>query len=151
VLHEALRYAMKERGATVKIVMDSAQDIAQSRTNALAADGAEVRFLVGLRYPGSAGIMHSKMVIVDDRVVFAGSNNFSSSGLITNEENSVVLRAPRHLARVQGFTCQFERMFEAGVAPGQTQPATTNRAGGPPSSPSTPARPTSSSSRRPAR
>ena len=123
VLHEALRYAMKERGATVKIVMDSAQDSAQSRTNALAADGAEVRFLVGLRYPGSAGIMHSKMVIVDDRVVFAGSNNFSSSGLITNEENSVVLRAPRHLARVQGFTCQFERMFEAGVAPGQTQPA----------------------------
>ena len=125
---DALIWAMRERGATVHIVMDSAQDVAGSRTNALAVAGAEVRFLEGLHYESSSepgvdkvGIMHNKMLVVDDQVVITGSNNFSSTGLVTNEENSVVLRAPVYADRIAGFACSHDRMFEAGVPPGQPQ------------------------------
>jgi phosphatidylserine/phosphatidylglycerophosphate/cardiolipin synthase-like enzyme len=129
-LHDALRFAMEEKGATVKIVMDSAQDVPDSRTRKLAEDGAEVRFVVGLRHTSSfepdverTGIMHSKMLVVDDKVLVAGSNNFSTGAMTTSEENSVVLRGTRHAARIAAFTCQFDRMFEAGVPAGEPQRA----------------------------
>jgi phosphatidylserine/phosphatidylglycerophosphate/cardiolipin synthase-like enzyme len=129
-LREALRYAMDEKGATVRIVMDVAQDRPDSGTGQLAAEGAEVRYLVGLRYRSSfepdverTGIMHSKMVLIDDVLLFTGSSNFSTSAMITNEENTVVLRGSRHAARIGAFRCQFERMFEAGVEPGAVQRA----------------------------
>ena len=41
---DALLFAMRERGATVKIAMDSGQDVPESRSSQLARDGAEVRF-----------------------------------------------------------------------------------------------------------
>ncbi len=84
-----------------------------------------MRFLDGLHYTNSVGdavgIMHSKIVTVDDQVVFTGSNNFSSTGFVTNEENSVVLRAPAHAARIAAFACDVDRMFDIGVPPGQPQ------------------------------
>jgi phosphatidylserine/phosphatidylglycerophosphate/cardiolipin synthase-like enzyme len=65
--------------------------------------------------------MHSKIVAVDDAVVFTGSNNFSSTGLITNEENSVVLRGSTNADRIRSFQCDVDKMFDIGVAPGQPQ------------------------------
>jgi phosphatidylserine/phosphatidylglycerophosphate/cardiolipin synthase-like enzyme len=121
---DALLFAMRERGATVKIAMDSEQDLPDSRSSQLARDGADVRFSRGLEFESSVdgsqqfGILHSKMVIVDDQVLFTGSNNFSASGFITNEENSVVLRATAHADRIAAFTCDFEAMFAAGSLPG---------------------------------
>ena len=55
------------------------------------------------------------------RSVFTGSNNFSSTGFITNEENSVVLRAPGYSPRIAAFTCDVDKMFDIGVEPGQPQ------------------------------
>jgi phosphatidylserine/phosphatidylglycerophosphate/cardiolipin synthase-like enzyme len=122
---DALLWAMQNRAATVKVVMDQAQNNPTSRTTLLAQQGAQVRFLDGIHYTNSVGpavgIMHSKIVLVDDEVVFTGSNNFSSSGFITNEENSVVLRSPAHDARIAAFRCNVDVMFEAGVEPGQPQ------------------------------
>lgn len=123
---DALVWAIQERAATVKIVMDEGQNTATSRTAQLAQQGAQVRFLDGLHYTNSLGtasegIMHSKIVAVDDAVVFTGSNNFSSTGLITNEENSVVLRGPGNADRIRSFQCDVDAMFEAGVEPGQPQ------------------------------
>ena len=122
---DALVWAMQNRGATVKVVMDEAQNNPTSRTTLLAQQGAQVRFLDGLHYTNSVGpsvgIMHSKIVVVDDKVVITGSNNFSSTGFITNEENSVVLTAPTYSSRIAAFTCNVDTMFEAGVAPGQPQ------------------------------
>lgn len=122
---DALLWAMQNRGATVKIVMDQGQNNATSRTTQLAQQGAEVRFLDGLHYTNSVGdsvgIMHSKIVVVDDQVVLSGSNNFSSTGFITNEENSVVLRAPAHDDRIAAFTCDVDKMFAMGVEAGQPQ------------------------------
>ncbi len=122
---DALLWAMQDRHATVKIVMDEAQNTPTSRTARLAEEGAQVRFLDGLHYTNSfgdsAGIMHSKIVVVDDQVVFTGSNNFSSTGFVTNEENSVVLRAPAHDARIAAFACDVDAMFDAGVLPGEPQ------------------------------
>jgi phosphatidylserine/phosphatidylglycerophosphate/cardiolipin synthase-like enzyme len=121
---DALLFAIRERGATVEIAMDSGQDVAESRSSQLAQGGAQVRFSRGLEFESSFdgsqqfGILHSKMVIVDDQVMFTGSNNFSSSGFITNEENSVVLRAPAHEDRIAAFTCDFDAMFAAGSPPG---------------------------------
>jgi len=125
---DALLWAISERGATVKIVMDSAQNVAGSRTQLFATQGADVRFLDGMHYESSSepgvekiGIMHNKMIVIDDQVVFTGSNNFSSTGLVTNEENSVVLRAPAYADRIAAFSCAHDRMFDAGVGVNQPQ------------------------------
>jgi phosphatidylserine/phosphatidylglycerophosphate/cardiolipin synthase-like enzyme len=123
---DALVWAMQNRGATVKVVMDQAQNTPTSRTTQLAQQGAQVRFLNGMTYTNSlnvqsVGIMHSKIVAVDDEVVFSGSNNFSSSGFVTNEENSVVLRGATQLDRIESFQCNVDVMFDAGVLPGEPQ------------------------------
>jgi len=131
---DALLWAMQNRAATVKIVMDQAQNIATSRTTQLASEGAQVRFLDGLHYTNSVGdavgIMHSKIVTVDDQIVFTGSNNFSSTGFITNEENSVVLRAPTYSTRIAAFQCDVDKMFDIGVPPGQPQKTDDERKAG---------------------
>ena len=122
---DALLWAMQNRNATVKIVMDEGQNNAMSRTTQLASEGAQVRFLDGIHYTNSVGdavgIMHSKIVTVDDQIVFTGSNNFSSTGFIVNEENSVVLRAPTYSARIAAFQCDIDKMFAIGVPAGQPQ------------------------------
>ncbi|HEY5923299.1 MAG TPA: phospholipase D-like domain-containing protein [Kofleriaceae bacterium] len=131
---DALVWAMQERGATVKVVMDQAQNTATSRTTQLASQGAQVRFLDGLHYTNSVGpsvgIMHSKIVVVDDQVVITGSNNFSSTGFVTNEENSVVLRAPTYNSRIAAFACNVDKMFDIGVLPGQPQKTDAERRAG---------------------
>jgi phosphatidylserine/phosphatidylglycerophosphate/cardiolipin synthase-like enzyme len=53
--------------------------------------------------------------------VFTGSNNFSSTGFIVNEENSVVLRAPENATRIASFICDIDTMFQIGVPAGQPQ------------------------------
>jgi HKD family nuclease len=122
---DALRFAMTERGATVKIVMDEGQNNPTSMTTQLGTEGAQVRFLNGLTFTNSVGpavgIMHSKIVAVDDQVVLTGSNNFSSTGFIINEENSVVLRAPENSDRIASFVCDIDTMFQIGVPAGQVQ------------------------------
>jgi len=129
---DALVWAMTERHATVKIVMDDGQNNATSKTTWLSQNGAQVRFLNGLTYSSSTGdavgIMHSKIVAVDDQVVFTGSNNFSSTGFVINEENSVVLRAPLNSPRITSFLCDIDTMFDIGVEAGQPQKADADRA-----------------------
>jgi len=129
---DALVRAIQDKHATVRIVMDQGQNNAGSRTTLLAQQGAEVRFLDGVHYTNSLGtdsegIMHSKIVAVDDAVVFTGSNNFSSTGFITNEENSVVLRAPENAGRIASFQCDIDKMFAVGVEAGQPQRADADR------------------------
>jgi phosphatidylserine/phosphatidylglycerophosphate/cardiolipin synthase-like enzyme len=125
---------MQNRGATVKVVMDQAQNNATSRTTQLAQQGAQVRFLDGIHYTNSVGpavgIMHTKTVIIDDQVVISGSNNFSSTGFVTNEENSVVLRAPAFDSRIAAFTCNIDKMFDIGVLPGEPQKTDAERRDG---------------------
>ncbi len=123
---DALLRAMQTKHATVKVVMDEAQNNATSRTTLLSQQGAQVRFLDGIHSTtssgsASVGIMHSKIVIVDDEVVFTGSNNFSSTGFVTNEENSVVLRGATNASRIAAFQCDVDKMFAIGVEAGKPQ------------------------------
>jgi hypothetical protein len=123
---DALVYAMQMKHATVRIVMDQGQNTPDSKTTWFSQNGAQVAFLNGLSYSSSGGgptegIMHSKIVAVDDAVVFTGSNNFSSTGFVTNEENSVVLRAPDNSTRITSFQCDIDKMFAIGVPAGQPQ------------------------------
>lgn len=129
---DALVRAIQTKHATVRIVMDEAQNNATSRTTQLAQLGADVRFLDGIHSTTSTGspsvgIMHSKIVVVDDEVVFTGSNNFSGSGFVTNEENSVVLRGQDNAARIAAFQCDVDKMFAIGVAPGMPQRSDADR------------------------
>ena len=57
----------------------------------------------------------------DRKVVFTGSNNFSGSGFITNEENSVMLRSPANTTRISWFICDIDKMFDIGVEAGKPQ------------------------------
>jgi phosphatidylserine/phosphatidylglycerophosphate/cardiolipin synthase-like enzyme len=123
---DALLRAIQTKHATVKIVMDEAQNNATSRTTLLSQQGAQVRFLDGIHSTSgtgaaSVGIMHSKIVVVDDEVVFTGSNNFSSTGFVTNEENSVVLRGAENASRITSFQCDVDKMFAIGVEAGKPQ------------------------------
>jgi HKD family nuclease len=128
---DALVDVIQHKHATVRIIMDQAQNVATSKTTWLSQNGAEVRFLDGLTYQSSsgptAGIMHSKIVTVDDQVVLTGSNNFSATGFVTNEENSVVLRAPSNASRIAAFQCDIDKMFDIGVAAGQPQKSDADR------------------------
>ncbi|CAN5784201.1 hypothetical protein BH11MYX2_BH11MYX2_31770 [soil metagenome] len=72
--------------------MDQAQNIATLRTTQFSTEGADVR-----------------------------SNNFSSTGFIINEENSVVLTGSANADRIRSYTCDVDTMFEAGVEAGQPQ------------------------------
>lgn len=129
---DALVRAMQTKNARVRVVMDEGQNNATSRTTLLAQQGADVRFLDGIHFTTSSGtpsegIMHSKIVIVDDEVLFTGSNNFSSTGFITNEENSVVLRGAANANRIAGFACDVDKMFAIGVPAGKPQRTDTER------------------------
>ena len=64
---------------------------------------------------------------VDDAVVFTGSNNFSGTGTITNEENSVVLRSTTNASRIASFICDIDKMHDIGVAAGQPQKSDADR------------------------
>src|SRR5439155_4799463 len=52
-----------------------------------------------------------------------GSNNFSVSGLVTTEENSVVLRAQPSATWIASFIYDTDTTFQIGVHPGQPEPS----------------------------
>ena len=71
----------------------------------LAAAGLDVR-IDGSRYK-----LHHKVVIIDRRIVIAGSYNFSASAETRNDENLLVIY-DREIAEL--FLSEWERVFESG-------------------------------------
>lgn len=73
-------------------------DLNEPSARFLTKRGVHVR-----RYPEASGVqMHAKVVVVDSRVVIAGSHNWTPSAFRINSESSIVLKSEECAAYVSG-------------------------------------------------
>ncbi|MBI4496543.1 MAG: phospholipase [Chloroflexi bacterium] len=63
---------------------------------------------------GSPWALHHKVILIDDRIVVAGSFNFSQNATATNDENLLVLEDP---ALAQGFATEFDYILQVAQNP----------------------------------
>ncbi len=70
---------------------------------------------------GREAIMHDKFVVIDGRIVWTGSWNFTGSGTYRNNNNAVRIRSD---LLAENYTVEFEEMFEDGEF-GPASPADT--------------------------
>jgi cardiolipin synthase len=78
------------RGVSVNVIM-TYQSTWRSAFLKLIASGVHIR-----AYPESAPVyIHAKMVLVDNKIAFIGSQNFSSASLTTNRELGILVTNPK--------------------------------------------------------
>ena len=96
----------KQRGVDVRLISDALNASSKySKIKVLRANGVPVKI------ENYAGKMHSKTMIADDKYSIIGSMNFSKSGEIKNDENTIVLEnaeAAKYLKRF--FLYQWDRI-----------------------------------------
>ena len=96
----------KQRGVDVRLISDALNASGKySKIKVLRANGILVKI------ENYAGKMHSKTMIADDKYSIIGSMNFSKSGEIKNDENTIVLEnaeAAKYLKRF--FLYQWDRI-----------------------------------------
>lgn len=97
----------------VRIAMNHEQQSFDSVAKRLADAGVDVRFIEGKDLGNRIGLQHAKFMVVDDDQLLMGSNNWSSTGLSFNNENTVVLTAGQDDPLISAFGCYFDKMFES--------------------------------------
>ena len=110
-LIEALKRA-KARGLQIRIVFDRAQYGYLPEMASLTDLGFDVRLSNGRN--GETGVMHSKFVVLDGKLVETGSFNWTFNGELNNYENAVFLDAPDDAYAWSAF---FERIWAKGRVP----------------------------------
>jgi phosphatidylserine/phosphatidylglycerophosphate/cardiolipin synthase-like enzyme len=60
------------------------------------------------------GLMHHKVIIIDQKIVITGSYNFTASAEQTNDENVVIIFSPEVAAQ---YTEEFQRVYEQAQQP----------------------------------
>lgn len=100
--------AAAERGVQVRIIISPSNSFDQERA-ALADAGVEIRLLSNL-------YIHAKMVLVDGKQAFIGSQNFSATSLDQNRELGIILDDPVSLSRLS-------RVFDLDFRAAQPQEA----------------------------
>ena len=65
---------------------------------------------VSAKKPLSKKLLHSKLMIVDDKVVIIGSHNYTQSAFTMNQEISVILRGKDNLGR---FISYFDSVWRS--------------------------------------
>ena len=107
VLTEAILEA-KERGLSIRIVADLKNGI--ERDGNTFGQFAEAGIPIRTR-KGAKGLMHNKFMILDGRVVWTGSWNYTQKSTYNNNENSLVFEAS---AIAEIYKKKFEEMFNEG-------------------------------------
>lgn len=80
----------KKRGADVKVIIDATSARNKYSTHTyMRNNGIEVKT------ENFAGKVHTKSVIIDDKIVFIGSMNFTKSGNVYNDENCIKIENPQ--------------------------------------------------------
>jgi phosphatidylserine/phosphatidylglycerophosphate/cardiolipin synthase-like enzyme len=93
----------KERGANVKIVLDTSQVKEHfSKGKYLISKGMDVKFHLG------PGLMHDKFAVIDGRVLLTGSFNWTASADKKNAENLLII-TDRGLA--EKYIKQFKHLW----------------------------------------
>ena len=92
---------LEARGVEVRVVTDS--------------DNAELSSINRLRRNGvsvvedkRSGLMHNKFVVIDGRILWLGSMNFTSNGIYCNNNNIVRINSPRLAAN---YTAEMDEMY----------------------------------------
>ena len=80
-----------------------------SQTVTLQARRIQVRLLSGV---GRRGLMHHKFLVVDGRLLWTGSYNFTGGADRNNAENGLLLEDAKLAAR---YREEFERLWKEGV------------------------------------
>jgi len=104
--HDELAHALvhaKKRGVTVQVVIDREFDAGNDRSKGkfFEAQKVPLRRLSGLRSPThdkDAGLMHQKFAVIDRRILFTGSYNWTHSADSSNDENLLLFRDAGPLA-----------------------------------------------------
>ena len=109
---EAALIAAAGEGKTVRLAMNSAQQMGDTVSTRLAAAGLPVSFVQGKDAGSFFGLQHAKFMVVDDKTVLMGSNNWSSTGVSINNENTLVLESAADDPLVAAFGCYFDAMVE---------------------------------------
>jgi phosphatidylserine/phosphatidylglycerophosphate/cardiolipin synthase-like enzyme len=100
----------KKRGLVVQVIIDREFDSRNdnSKGKFLEVQRIPVRRLSGSKPPNSAreiGLMHQKFAVIDRRIVFTGSYNWTRSADSFNDENLLVFRDAGPLAE------EYRRIF----------------------------------------
>lgn len=104
--HDELANALvqaKKRGVTVQVVIDREFDAGNERSKGkfFEAQKIPLRRLSGLRsvtFEKDSGLMHQKFAVIDRRIVFTGSYNWTHSADSSNDENLLLFRDAGPLA-----------------------------------------------------
>ena len=99
IMQELIR-AKQKRGVDVRIWMD----YSQYRSSRLHAEKSIVNLahkighLKVVRRP-NGGLLHHKVIIIDDKTILLGSMNYSSNAVTSNDENFLLLENAENLAK----------------------------------------------------
>lgn len=88
----------------------------ETRNNAgLGAEYADLkRARVDILEDGNCYILHSKLMIIDDRTVITGSYNFTDAANQTNDENLLIIDDP---ALAKSYVDEFNRLYKQALNP----------------------------------
>ncbi len=109
-IEEALLRAHR-RGVIVKLAMNASQADGDNPSTRLAEAGIPVEFVKGRNNGSYAGLQHAKYMVVDAKTVLLGSNNWSSTGVSINDENTIVVSSSEEDPFVGAFRCYFDKML----------------------------------------
>lgn len=105
----------RKRGVMVQVVIDREFDMSNAKSKAKFLEGQKilVKRVSGLKSNAGeidAGLMHQKFAVIDRRVVFTGSYNWTYSAETLNDENLLMFRDAGPLA--EEYRKAFFRVWE---------------------------------------
>ena len=93
---------LETRGIEVRVVTDS-DNADLSSINRLRRNG------ISVIEDKRSGLMHNKFVVIDGRIVWMGSMNFTTNGVYCNNNNIVRISSPRLAAN---YTAEMDEMYD---------------------------------------
>lgn len=115
---EAALVRAHEQGKTVRLAMNHAQAQGDTVAKRLADRGLDVQFIKGKNNGSFDGLQHAKFMLVDGDTLLMGSNNWSSTGLSINNENTMVVGSASDDPLLLAFGCYFDAMVAGRIDDG---------------------------------
>ena len=111
-IEAAVLRAAARPGVEVRVAINHAQEQGDTVATRLAAAGVDVAFVRGKDNGSYYGLQHAKFMRIDGRTIAMGSNNYSSTGLSFNSENTMVMTSAPEDPFLQAFGCYFDHMHQ---------------------------------------
>ena len=99
----------KERGVAIRVLLDKGQE-----TQKYAKGRYFTNKGIAVKYDTGSGLMHNKVGIIDGKVLFTGSFNWTAQAEARNAENLLVIDDPVLIKKYQE---RFEYLWDKGRQP----------------------------------